>query len=329
MRMVRKTSRAESAAGILRHPSSSPRIVAQRAPEPRTMTLTDMGRHATQGCVCRGALPWCIRLRERAMSYRDSTRLLLGVVLVAAASAANADNWALSHQGDPISGEQSTAATMLLPGTPVTGVVITCEPKIKRVISTVQFGTFLSDKLVDVEYRVDQRPAVKDRWLATARGTGVLEGGETFAKGLLGGTTLYFRAYDYHGAGTMLTIPLGGSEVPIGEVLGDCVKPPPDPALAGVDESTIDEVGRWGPHVTVLNKTILARLGFFHDAIDATKPTSLTVAADQYHKKLHEICAAKFASSPVACTNLPLMIEISRAGTKAEQKEYGPLRISD
>jgi hypothetical protein len=246
-----------------------------------------------------------------------------------AGSAAEASSWALSHQGDPISGRQTIAATILLPGTPVTGVVVTCEPKTKGIISTILFGTFLGDDLVNVEYRVDQRPAVKDGWLATARGTGVLAGGEPFAKGLLGGTTLYFRAYDYNGAATMLTIPLGGSEVPLEEVLADCAKPPPDPALAGVDESTIDEVDRWGPHVTVLNKTILARLGFFHDAVDATKPASLAVAADQYHKKLRKECTAKLKWDPLACTDYPLMYEISHAGTRAEQKEYGPLRISD
>jgi hypothetical protein len=243
-----------------------------------------------------------------------------------AASAAGAGGWALSHQGDPISGEQSIDATLMLPGSPPTGVVIQCEPKHKHVFSTILFGTFLGDKLINVEFRVDQRTAVKASWLAMPKGTGVFEGGDEFAKGLAGGTTLYFRAYDYRGAGTLLTIPLGGSEAPLGEVLADCARPP---ALAGVDQSTIDEVDTWGPHVTVLNKTILARLGFFHDAIDATKPTSLTVAADQYHKKLREECTAKLKWNPLACTNYPIMYEISHAGTRAEQKEYGPLRISD
>jgi hypothetical protein len=79
-----------------------------------------------------------------------------------------------------------------------------------------------------------------------------------------------------------------------------------------------------GPHVTVLNKTILARLGFFRDTIDAKHPASLTVAADQYHKKLHEICAAKNPSNPIACTNMPILIEISLAGTKPSRRKQVP-----
>jgi hypothetical protein len=273
------------------------------------------------------ALPFPVAHQRRtSMGHRDSTRLLLGALLLVAASAAEAGGWALTHQGDPISGKQSTAAILALPGSPATGIVIECDTKTKHVSSVLSFGTYLGDKMIRVEYRVDQQPAAKGSWLATVQGGGVSDYGREFVQGLVGGTTLYFRAYDYRGADTMLTIPLGGSQVPLEEVLADCSQPP---ELTGVDEGTIDEVAKWGPHVTVLNKTILARLGFFRDAIDATHPASLTVAADQYHKKLHEICAAKNPSNPIACTNMPILIEISVAGTKAEQKEAGPFRISD
>ena len=142
---------------------------------------------------------------------------------------------------------------------------------------------------------------MKDKWLSSPRGTAVFTGGEDFVKSLAGATTLYFRAYDYRGAGTLLTIPLGGSQAPLEEVLAACVKPPPDPALAGVEEQILDQVNRWGPRFTVANKGILARLHFYSDAMDASKPASFFVAVESLHQKIREECGAGKRAHSMTC----------------------------
>lgn len=176
------------------------------------------------------------------------------------------------------------ASTSYKEGTQLRGLLVRCTNK--KLDIYVEFGEYLSNKSVDVRYRIDKNQLVEESWFPSARGTAVFAKEDAdLARQMLGGSTMIVEAHDYRGQSYRATFDLVDGKSSITKVLESC-----GTALIGMSERVSGlrsdvalEFERWGPRNISVNKKILAALGAYSGAQDTTLDPEFALAAQTFY----------------------------------------------